>query len=297
MFEAIIDYPVSFTFTYLSLTAECCIITALIGKIPATEFRERTMQQELILKTKLIQTTTLLNFKVPEIDGLFPGFMSGDFAIVYGPQSVTSFVSRLCVQAQLPKKLGGLESKVVFIDATNSSSLSDIVHASELQHLNLETTLVNVLCLRAYTAYRLTTLIMEKLEELVKTSGAKLVVISDIVSSFLNENLDEQEAKAVYRQIMTYLSNFAKKHRIIVIATYLPHENYGRNITLQEISTERANTVLRFTKTPYTSDVELEKHQSYMLGVAEFTPETRNLTDLTNPSSKKPGATLAYRIL
>jgi hypothetical protein len=297
VFEVIIDYPVSFTFTYPSLTVQCCIAAALIGKKHATWFREQTMQQKLILKTQLAQPTTLLNFKVPELDELFPGFTSGDFAIVYGPQSVTSFMSRLCVQAQLPKKLGGLESKVVFIDAANSSSLSDIVHAAELQHLNPETTIGNIHYLRAYTAYRLTTLITEKLEEIVKTSSVKLVVISDIVCSFLNNNLDEQEAKAVYRQIMTYLSNFAKKHRIIVIATYLPHENYGRNITLQEISTERASTVLRFTKTPYTSDVELEKHQSYMLGVVEFTPENRNLTDFTNSNSEKLGAELSYRIL
>ena len=94
------------------------------------------MQQKLILKSAITQTTTSTTpfaFNVPDIDGLFPGFKAGDFAVVYGPQSVTSLMSKLVVRAQLPKQLGGLDSKVVFIDTANSSSLSDILETAE-QH-------------------------------------------------------------------------------------------------------------------------------------------------------------------
>ena len=124
------------------------------------------MQQKLILKAAITQTTTKpFAFNVPDIDGLFPGFKAGDFAVVYGPQSVTSLMSKLCVRAQLPKQLGGLESKVVFIDAANSSSLSNILQAAEQQELDPKAALGNVINMRAYTAYRLTSLIMEELEE------------------------------------------------------------------------------------------------------------------------------------
>jgi hypothetical protein len=37
--------------------------------------------------------------------------------------------------------------------------------------------------------------------------------------------------------------------------------------------------VLRFSKTPYTKEVELEKHPSYILGVADLTSENQALTD------------------
>ncbi len=253
------------------------------------------MQQKLILKTAIAQTTTKqFTFRVPEIDGIFPGFKSGDFAVVYGPQSVTSLMSKLCVRAQLPAHLGGLESNVVFIDCANSSSLSNIFQAAELLQLDPKVALGRVINMRAYTAYRLTSLIMEKLEETVETSGAKLVVISDIVCSFLNDNVDDQEAKAVYSQMMGYLANFARRHRIIIIATYLSHESNRRNITLQEITTQKANTVLRFTKTLYTSEVELEKHPSYMLGVVDFNPEIQTSTDFA-ATSRDP--TLTYSIL
>ena len=236
--------------------------------------------QQLILKPAMAQlATTKLAFNIPDIDGLFPGFKAGDFAAVFGPQAVTSLMSQLCVRAQIPRHLGGFETKVVFIDAANSSSLSNILQAAEQQQIDPKTALGNVVNLRAYTAYRLTSLIMEELEETVAVSNAKIVVVSDIVCPFLNDNIDDQEAKAVYSQIMANLASFAKRHRIIIVATYLPHESNRRNNTLQEISTSKASAVLRFSKTPYTSEVELEKHPSYMLGVVEFTPETKTLTN------------------
>jgi hypothetical protein len=108
----------------------------------------------------------------------------------------------------------------------------------------------------------------------------------------LNDNVDNQEAKAAYNQIMNHLARLAKKHRIIIIATCLPHESNRRSSTLQEITNAKASTVLRFTKTLYTSEVELEKHPSYMLGVVDFTPGIKTLTDFTDTGSRSTGFVL-----
>ena len=242
--------------------------------------QQNLMQQKLIIKPSMAQIAQKrFIFNVREIDELFPGFKVGDFAILYGPQSVTSLASSLCARAQLPVQLGGLESNVVFIDCANSSSISDIGHVAQVAQLDTKTALDRVYNLRVYTAYRLTSLIMEKLQEAVETHDAKLIVISDIAAPFLRENVDDQEAKTFYSKIMNYLSNFAKNNHLIIIATYLSHESSRRNSGLQEITTAKANTVLRFTKTPYTKEVELEKHPSYMLGVADLTSENQTLTD------------------
>ena len=182
----------------------------------------------------------------------------------------------------MPKNLGGLESNVVFIDCANSSSLSNI----QLRQLDAKDPLERVLNMRVYTAYRLTSLIMEKLQDAVENQDAKLVVISDIACPFLYDNVNDQEAKTVYSQIISYLANFAKKHHIIIIASYLTHETSRRNSVLQEITSAKANTVLRFTKTPYTKEVELEKHPSYMLGVADLSSENHDLLDFMGTASK-----------
>ena len=233
------------------------------------------MQQKLIMKPSMSQALlTRLTFNIPNIDGLFPGFKAGDFAVLYGPQSLNSLTSLLCVRAQLPANLGGLESNVVFIDCANSSSLSNIQF-----QLDAKDPLERVLNMRVYTAYRLTSLIMEKLQDAVENQDAKIVVISDIACPFLYDNVNDQEAKTVYSQIMSYLANFAKKHHIIIIATYLSHENNRRNSVLTRNNLCKSKHSAAFTKTPYTKEVELEKHPSYMLGVADLTSENHAIID------------------
>jgi len=239
--------------------------------------------QKLILQTikkPSTQTTNLrLTFNLPSVDTLLPALHTGDFIVLYGSQNVTFLMSQLCVRAHLPQKQGGLDSKTIFIDAANSSSLSNIIQVAELHHFESSKVLEQIQPLRAYTAYKLHSLIMEKLEQTIQASNAKLVVISDLMCPFLTENIDDQEARTAYTQIINYLSNFAKKHNIIIVATNLPHENNSRNKTLQEITTTKAGIILRSTKTPYTSEIELEKHPSYMLGVIDFRPENKTLTD------------------
>jgi len=132
---------------------------------------------------------------------------------------------------------------------------------------------------RAFTAYQLTSLILDKLEETVQKYNAKLVVISDIAGFFLDDDIPNEEAQKVYSQIINYLSSFAKKHQIILIATYLPNSENRRSSLFQEVTCSKARTVLYFSKTAYTREITLEKHPSFVLGTAELPSENLKLTD------------------
>ena len=224
-------------------------------------------------------TQQLFSLNMPGIDELFPGFAPGDFAVLYGSPSVISLTSLLCIRAQLPLQLGGLESNVVFIDGGNTFRLYKITRLAQLHQLNPQEVLERIFISRAFTAYQLTSLIIDKLEETIKTYNAKLVVISDIAGFFLDNDVPHGEAQRVYSQIINYLSSFAKKHQIIVIATYLPYSGSRRNSSLQEVTCSRASTVLAFTKTLYTREITLEKHPSFVLGTAELPSENLTLTD------------------
>jgi hypothetical protein len=234
--------------------------------------------QRVIVKPKAIQQQHL-TLNVPSVDQLFSGFTTGDFAVLYGSQSMVSFTSRLCVRAQLPSKLGGLDSNVVFIDGGATFGLHKITRQAQLHQINPQEALDKIINYSASTAYQLTKLLMKKLEETIKKSDAKLVIISDITNLFLDENITDEEAEKVYSQILNYLSSFAKTHQVIIVATYLPHHKTSRSEKLQEISLAKANIVFAFSKTLYTSDIALEKHPSFMLGVADWPSENLTLTD------------------
>jgi RecA/RadA recombinase len=186
----------------------------------------------------------------------------------------------------LPVQLGGLGGNVVFIDGGNTFRLYNIARLAQLHQLNPTETLEHIFISRAFTAYQLTSLI-EKLEETIKAHDAKLVVISDIAGFFLDNDVPQEEAQRIYSQIVNYLSNFARKHPIIVIATYLPYESSKQNSLLQEMTFARASTVLSFVKTKYMRKVSLEKHPSFVLDTAELPSVNLTLTDFMGPMDGK----------
>jgi len=235
------------------------------------------MPQNLIVKPTMAQSLFSLN--MPDVDELFPGFTPGDFTVLYGSPSVISLTSLICIRAQLPAQLGGLGSNVVFIDGGNTFRLYKIARLAQLNHLNPRQALERLFISRAFTAYQLTSLILDKLEETVQKYNAKLVVISDIAGFFLDDDIPNEEAQKVYSQVISYLSSFAKKHQIILIATYLPDSENERSSLLQEITCSKAKTVLYFSKTAYTREITLEKHPSFVLGTAELPSDNSKLTD------------------
>lgn len=233
------------------------------------------MMQNLTVKQTTQQKFT---FNTPEIDFLFPGFTPGEFAVIYGSPVITSLTTLLCVRAQLPTQLGGLASKVIFIDSVNTFNPENIVRIARQNHLNPTNVRQQIFNFTAFTAYQLTSLIMDKLEEKVNNTNAKLIIISDIANLFLDSNISKEEAQKVYSQIITYLVHLAKKHQIIIVATYPTHEGSVRNISLKEMTLSKANTVLSYFKAPYTAEINLEKHPIYTLGTADSLAENMTLT-------------------
>ena len=219
----------------------------------------------------------LLSLNMRNVNQLFPGFAVGDFALLHGSSSVMSLSSLLCVRAQLPVQLGGLGSNVVFVDGGNTFQLYHVARLARLHGLDPKQTLERIYISRAFTAYQMTAIVLEKLRETIQRYDAKLVVISDIAGFFLDKDIAETEAHRVYSQVLAYLSNFAKENQVMLVATYPPHQASRRNTFLHEITCGRANTVISLRQTRYEREFVLEKHPRYVLGVAQLPSETLTL--------------------
>jgi prepilin-type processing-associated H-X9-DG protein len=99
----------------------------------------------------------LLN--IENIDSLFSVFMLGDFAVINGSSFVKLLLTRLCVCAQLPYQLGGLETNVLFADGSNSFRLYNISTLAQRYELNPSDVLERIFVSRAFTAYQHASLI------------------------------------------------------------------------------------------------------------------------------------------
>ena len=240
------------------------------------------MSQNVIVKPTPSQPIFPLNIR--GVNEVFPGFSLGDLAVLQGT-SVSTLTSMLCVKAQLPTQLGGLQSSVIFIDGGNTFRLYQIAQLAQIHHLNPKKVLDNIFVSRAFTAYQETALIRHHLKEAVKKYNAKIVIISDIAGFFLDKDIPEDEAQRIFSQVTTFLSNFARENQIIVIATYPSHDDTTRNTSLHTLTFSKASVVLSLRKTSYARQFVLEKHPYLSLGVAELPLEDLTLADFAEANA------------
>lgn len=241
------------------------------------------MTQNLVVKPALSQPVFPLSIR--SVNEIFPGFALGDFAVLQGSSSVLSLASLLCVRAKLPAQLGGLQGSVIFIDGGNTFRLYQIAEFARIHHLSPKKVLDNIYISRAFTAYQATALITNQLKETIQKYNAKLVIISDIAGFFLDKDIPEVEAQRIFSHTATYLSNFARENKIIVIATYPQHADTPRNSLLHKQTCAKANVVLSISITSYARRIALEKHPYLLAGAVELQNEASTMADFAEASA------------
>ncbi len=219
-----------------------------------------------------------LSFNMENLDVLFPGFALGDFAVFHGSSTVLSLSLLLCVRAQLPFQLGGLETDVVFVDGGNTFRLYDVSYVAQLHELDPREVLKRIFISRAFTAHQMTSLVFDRLRDAVEKYNSKLVVISDIAGLYLDKDVPKGEARDVFNQLAGYLIKFAEENHVIVLATYPPHYPSKRNLFFKAVVCGRGNVVASVRSSKYGQQFVLEKHPFFSLGRADFPSENLSLT-------------------
>ena len=235
------------------------------------------MYQNVIVEHYSSQVHLSLN--IENIDRLFPGFSLGDFGVLHGSSQVQSLLPSLCVKAQLPYQLGGLETNVLFVDGGNSFKLYEVSTIAQKWKLDPTQVLERIFVSRAFTAYQLSSLVLDQLEPVIKQFKSKFVIVSNLAQLFLNRDIPKKEAQVIFFQLTAYLSIFAKKHQVILIATQTPSFSSKHNIFFKESLCERATVVVSIRTLNQRPHFFLEKHPVFSRGKAEFPSDNSNLID------------------
>jgi hypothetical protein len=226
------------------------------------------MYQNVILEHVSPQLRLSLN--IENVDCLFSGFMFGDFAVLHGSSAVQSLLTRLCVRAQLPYQLGGLETTVLFVDGSNSFRLYDVSAFAQSCALDPREVLGNIFVSRAFTAYQLTSLIFEQLQHAIEDYNSKFVVLSNLAQLYLDSDVPKKEAQQLFLQLTAFLAEFAKKNRVILVVTHPPDFWSKHSRFFKEVLCCRSDLVASVRKFRSRYYFVLEKHPVFKLGKAEF---------------------------
>ncbi len=202
----------------------------------------------------------MLSFGIPKIDEAFPGFQRKDFAVLFGHPLCKMLSSLLSVRCQLPIKKGGLNSRVVYMDGGNTFDPYAISALAREYGLEPKSVLEQVFISRAFTAYQLTALVFEKLEEALKRFRSKLVVVSDITGLFLDRDVPKIEGRNIFIKVIQYLSDLASRRQVVIVTSYFPRRYSSRNFFLESALFGRASTVIGLKESRGVLKFILEDH-------------------------------------
>jgi len=200
-----------------------------------------------------------LSLGFPTVDDVFPGFELGDFAVLRGnAASFMSFV--LSVRSQLPPARGGLGSSAVFVDGGNSFSPYSIAEIARDCGLDYQVVLDKIYVSRAFTVYQLSSLILEKLYSVLRRTKARLLIVSDVTSLFLDRDVSKIEARELFMKVCSKLVQIALEEQVIVAVSYFPKRRSRQGLFFEVVLFGKCNVLIRLRRKSGVFTFVLEDH-------------------------------------
>jgi hypothetical protein len=213
-----------------------------------------------------------ISLGVPIVDDVYPGFEPGDYGVLYGDEASTA-IFLLCVRSAMPPAAGGLGSPVVIVDGGNSFNPYLVADFARRHGLEPREVLKKIYVSRAFTAYQLYSLIMERVEPFLEGLNARLLVVSDVTSLFLDRDMPKIEAEELFVKVCSKLSDIASDKKVVVLATYHADGRSRRSLFLEAVLFGRCSVLIKFERKgrflrfalqdhphikPFTLDLKLE---------------------------------------
>jgi hypothetical protein len=197
----------------------------------------------------------------PRLDSLLRPFSTDRFVVLSGAAS--SVVAELAAfRAQLPVEAGGLDSAVLFIDGGNRSDPYLFSSFAKQKRQKPSVAMRRVATCRVFTFYQLADLVSRHLARAAEDYGTKLVVISDLLGTFNEPELEEREARRILSAVEQGIGK-AKKSAL-VLATLVSPNKYN------DMVSSWADAVVRLSSTRGIVQAELLKHRNRLPAVSSF---------------------------
>ena len=158
------------------------------------------------------------------LDSLFDGGVETQaITEVYGEFGCgkTQFAHTMSVMVQRPKKEGGLEGSVLYIDTENTFRPERIVAIAQAHDMDPDSVLDNIIVARAYNSSH-QVLILEEASSIIKENNIKLIVADSAVGLFRSEYLGRGTLSSRQQKLNHFvhlLSRIAETYNCAAIAT------------------------------------------------------------------------------
>lgn len=196
----------------------------------------------------------------PHLDSLLRPF-SPQHLIVFSGGAAPMVAEFMAFRAQLPLEVGGLDSTVLFIDGGNRSDPYFFSSFARQRGLKPVVAMRRVATCRAFTIYQLAGLISEHLAKAAEDYAAKLVVISDLLGTFNEPELEEREA----RRLLSAVEDGIKRVKNSLVLVTLTSPNKYDDIIMAW-----ADTAVSLSSSGDRVEAALVKHPTKPLTNSSF---------------------------
>jgi hypothetical protein len=213
--------------------------------------------------SKFLPASSFPHFSLgfPHLDSLLRPFSQDRLLVLRGAAS--SVVAELAAfRAQLPIEAGGLNSAVLFIDSGNRSDPYLFSSFAKQRRLKPSVAMRRVATCRVFTFYQLADLVSKHLARAAEDYGTRLVVISDLLGTFNEPELEEREARRILSAVEEGIRQ-AKKNAL-VLAT-LPSPN-----KYDDMVASWADAFVTLSSSRGLVQAELVKHRNKPPAVTSF---------------------------
>ena len=131
-----------------------------------------------------------LTFDIEKIDSVLKLTAGESVCIVAANEKYPNIlITRLCIRALMSNRQGGFNSsKVIFVDAGNTSDIYQCVNFARQYGLNIKKVLQSIVVSRSFTIYQLANMIINELPKVIEQfAETRVIIISDLLSMFINE--------------------------------------------------------------------------------------------------------------
>jgi hypothetical protein len=207
-----------------NVSADCPACGSLLAETVQTTAKKRASPAAYLqpLQTAY-EIKAALNFGMRGIDS-FLALHLGDRLCIVG-NNANLFVARLCIQALMPIRQGGIGAQsIIFIDAGNNSDIYQCVSFARQLGLEVQKVLRRIIVSRTFTIYQLAGVITHELPQVIQRFNSKLVVISDLLKMFTDDpQISKGEAGYLINEIVASLSKITDVLMILSIQDESPY--------------------------------------------------------------------------
>ena len=198
---------------------------------------------------------------LPAIDSFFPGFRSSQITLIdSSDRFLFDLTHLLCVNS-----INDLGDEVVWVDGGNSINPYEIASLCRRYRLDMRETLDSVNVARAFTAYQMTSLIVDRLEKEVERTRSGTVIVSCFTDLFHDKDMWWSESFQLIKRCLSALREMTQQHSLVTVITNHGLTKIGHRRSLAKLMDESADSVLRIENRRRALELSLMKEGRSML--------------------------------